>query len=501
MDTLTELISLLNDADKVNFKNFLKHKNKRSDVKNIDLFDLIETDDINKCKSLYKKAKNNDAYHALRKRLQDNLLLYLSQKTFETNSSEMYDALRLLVVARFLLENNLAKIAFKCLDRAEHIAVKLEQYSLLHDIFLLRLQYAHAEDAQQLDELTERFLINQDQMQREAKLNLAYAFLRRELQEINLKGKIVNLTTLILSTLKKYKIALSDLMTYKSLYQILYIANEYAAIYQNYGLIERFVKRSYQFIQNQNQRKPAHLFYHLSIVYFLANFHLRNKKFAICESYLEEMTVLMDEQRQYRSLFFLRQQLLLALSTHFSGSGQQAIEIIDRALTAVDKKSKLEDVDDLRICLTMFLAQHNDRGCLRQLAMLTHTDAWYEKKLGMLWTIRKNLMEILVQAQFEQVELALSRLTSFKRRYKAYLVTTGEGRVLHFVGLVEKYLFKPDIVFEDSFQKEVLSMLTVAENNDIFNLSFIGWLMARWKKVTPYEIALVLVKERSKEQV
>jgi hypothetical protein len=67
------------------------------------------------------------------------------------------------------------------------------------------------------------------------------------------------------------------------------------------------------------------------------------------------------------------------------------------------------------------------RESLRQLTLLTRSDAWYEKKMGMLWTIRKNLMEILVQAQFSNIELAMSRLTSFRRRYKKYLIENFGG--------------------------------------------------------------------------
>jgi len=31
-------------------------------------------------------------------------------------------------------------------------------------------------------------------------------------------------------------------------------------------------------------------------------------------------------------------------------------------------------------------------------------------------------------------------------------------------------------------------------NNDIFTLSFIAWLMARWDKKTAYEVVLTLIK-------
>ncbi|SEO12710.1 hypothetical protein SAMN05192574_105403 [Mucilaginibacter gossypiicola] len=493
MDSLSELTNLLNSNDKKLFRQFLQRKNKRLDVKNLQLLDLIETDDIDGINKLYKPEKNNDAYHALRKRLQDNLLLFLSQKTFESSHSDTYDALRLVVVGRFLLENDVPKIAFKCLEKAERLAGHLEQFNLLNELLLLKLQYAHLPGAEDFEDLTTRFMQNQLQMQREAKLNIAYAFLRQELQEIHLKGKVVNLTSLMITTIRKYKISAQDLMTYKSIYQILFIANEYAAIQQNYGLIERYINRTNQFIQNQPYKTQSYLFYHISILYYLANFHLRQKNFAGSTSYLREMMDLMETDSRYYALFYLRHQLLSALNLFFTDYAHDAISLLQNCLSNTKHTSKPEDIEDLRICLTMFLALCNDRGSLKQLTLLTRTDAWYEKKMGMLWTIRKNLMEILVHAQFSNIELAMSRLNSFRRRYKKYLLKTSEERVLLFLKLVEKYMLKPDVAFETTYKKAVLDLLNRAENNDIFTLSFIAWLIAHWEKKTAYRVVLTLV--------
>ncbi len=497
MDSLSELINLLDNTDKKLFRQYLQRKNKRNDVKNLQLLDLIETDDINGLNKLYKSNKNNDAYHALRKRLQDNLLLFLSQKTFESKHSETYDALRLVVVGRFLLENDVVKVAFKCLDKAERLAEQLEQFNLLNEIMLLKLQYAHMPGAENLEALTGRFQQNQLHMQREAKLNMAYAFLRLELQEIHLKGKIVNLTSLMITTVRKYKISLPDLMTYKSIYQILFIANEYAAIQQNYGLIERYIHLTNQFMQGQAHKTQSYLFYHNSILYFLANFHLRQKSFTESASYLKEMMALMETDSRYYTLFYFRFQLLAALNLFFTGFAEDAISLLQDSLSNTKHAAKPEDIEDLRICLTMFLALCNDRGSLKQLSLLTRTDAWYEKRMGMLWTIRKNLMEILVHAQFSNIELAMSRLNSFRRRYKKYLLKTSEERVLLFLRLVEKYLLKPDVVFETAYRKAVLNQLGRVENNDIFTLSFIAWLIARWEKKTAYKVVLTLMQDGS----
>ena len=364
----------------------------------------------------------------------------------------------------------------------------------MNELLLLKLQYAHLPGAENLDALTARFLQNQDHMQREAKLNMAYAFLRQELQEIHLEGKIVNLTSLMITTIRKYKIVVQELMTYKSIYQILFLANEYAAIQQNYGLIERYINRTNTFIQGQGHKKQANLFYHISILYLLANFHLRRKDFARSTSYLKEMMDLMATDSRYHTLFYLRHQLLSALNLFFTGFADDAISILQESLSNSKNISKPEDVEDLRICLTMFLALCNDHRSLKQLTLLTRTDAWYEKRMGMLWTIRKNLMEILVHAQFSNTELAMSRLNSFRRRYKKYLQKTSEERVLLFLKLVEKYLQRPDVVFELAYKKTVLNMLNEEENKDIFSLSFIAWLIARWEKKTAYKVVLPLIK-------
>jgi hypothetical protein len=494
MDTLSELTGLLDLNDKKLFKQFLQRKNKRNDVKNLHLLEFIETDDIDSINNLYKSKKNKDAYHALRKRLQDSLLLFLSQRTFESTHSESYEALRLLVVSRFLLENDVIKTAFKCLHKAEHLANHLEQFNLLNEVLLLKLQYAHLPGAEDLDALTARFMQNQLCMQREARLHMAYALLRQQLHDIHLKGKVVNLTALVINTIRKYKISVQDVMTYKSVYQILFIANEYAAIQQNYGLIERFINRTNLFIQTQPGNKQPYLFYHLSILYFLANFHLRQKDFVKCAALLKDMMDLMETDNRYKELFGLRYKLLSALNLYFTGFANDAVMLTQDALSGAKHTAKPEDVEDLRISLAMFLALRHDRGSLKQLTQLTRTDAWYEKKMGMLWTIRKNLMEILIQAQFANIELAMSRLASFRRRYKKYLLKTSEERVLQYLGLVEKYLFKPDVVFEAAYKKAVISLLSKAENNDIFTLSFIAWLVARWEKKTAYDVVLTLMQ-------
>lgn len=497
MDNLSELISLMNNVDINDFIKHLKQNNKRNDTKNIQLLKLIKTDDINNIKKLYKDKKNNDAYHALRKRLQDSLLLFLSNKTFQNNTNETNEALKLLVVGRLLYENNLETIAYKCLVKAEIKAIKLEQFSLLNEIYSTRLLYNHLHPKENFDELSAKFIFNQEQLNNEAKLTIAYAQLRKELEKIIYKGEIIDLKTLLQSTMNQYNISLDSILTYKSLVQILDIANEYAAIHQNYKLVKSYIESTYNFLEKQSQNSEHHLYYHIQILYYLANFSFRNLNFTQSFSYLHDMHNLMEKQnRLYYSTFYQKHQLLLALNYHFIDHSDNAINIIENALNTSSKKIDLSITNDLQATYTMFLGQKQNKFALKEISKLLHTDNWYEKKVGQLWTIRKNLMEILIHAQFENVDFALTRIKSFKRRYKTYLESVNETKVIDYILLVEKYIQQPTILKNKTFQEKIENLQNSIDR-DVFLISYIGWLKSLNSKKTPYETTLEMIKNKS----
>lgn len=494
MNAITDIISLMNIEDKRAFNLYLRKNNKRKDTKNTQLFKLIETDDINSINNLHKGHKNDDAYHALRKRLHDSLVEFMANRTFEKNTSEANEVLRLLVVSWFFLEHHLTKTAFKCLAKAEAKALPLEQFSLLNEIYHTRLQYAHLNPAENLEVLIQKLRDNQQQMQQEAQLNIGYALLRRELAAIQLRGKVIDFRAFIADTMGSLGVSLNEVLTYKSLYQILFIANEYATMNHNFSLVEPFVKKSYEFIESKKDRAEGQLYYHIYILYFLANINFRNHRFEESLNYLNVMNEQMLKQNsRYHPRFYLRHQLLTSLNLHFSAQGDAALAIAEKALKNTPKKAELQDINDLRICITMFLVQHNNKASIKYMNQFNHTDAWYEKQLGMLWTIRKNLLEILMHAQFENEELALARLKSFKRRYKKYLAEVQEQRVLNFALLVERYILKPEMAQHPDFKKGILSMLNPGIKEDIFVISFLGWLLAKADKTTAYTAAIKLI--------
>jgi tetratricopeptide (TPR) repeat protein len=320
--------------------------------------------------------------------------------------------------------------------------------------------------------------------------------LRRELAAIYHEGRIVDFQSLIKNTIETHGISLKQGLTFKSLYQILFIANEYASINNNYSLIEPFVVKSYRFISKKTDLTDRHLYYHIYILYFIANFYFRNGQFAESLSYLNLMfTELQKQSGKYYERFCLRYFLLLAFNENYIGHPQKAIEIAEKSLYS-NKKTDPNDSNDIRLLLIVFYIQQNaGRNAVKEMAKLNHTDAWYEKKMGMDWTIKKCLVEILLQAQQENTELALSRIKSFKRRYKKYLLTVSEERVIRYLLFVEQYVMKPEIIQTQKFQKAVEDFIITAQNGpkDILIMSFLSWLLAKVRRKTIYETTLNLL--------
>jgi hypothetical protein len=494
MNSIEDIIHLLKTDDKKAFTAYLRKKDRRGEGRSVQLYKIIETDDINALNKLYTGLNNNDAYHALRKRLYDTLVEFMANHTFTTSTAQAHEVLRLLVVSRFFLEHKLTKTAFKCLAKAEAKAIPLEQFSLLNEIYHTQIQYAHLNPALDLDGVIAKFRNNRGRLYREEQLNTGYALLRRELQEIQLKGKVVDFREFILNTMSSLDVSLNEALTFKSLYQILFIANEYATLNHNFTLVEPFVEKSYAFIKNRAEDAPGQLYYHIYVLYFLANINMRNHCFADSNAWLDRMETEMQKQNgRYHSRFILRHQLLRALNANFSGDPARAIQCADKALKSATPKADTQDVADLTACLVMFWVQQQDRTAYKYMKLLHRTDAWYEKKLGMLWAIRKNLLEILMYAGFGESEIALARLKSFKRRYKKYLAEVKEQRVFDYALLVERYILKPEIAQHPGFKNNILSLLNPEGKEDIFVVSFLGWLLAKAEKKTVYEVTLTLL--------
>ena len=498
MIELKSIINTLNPKEQQKFVTYLEQKNKRKDTKNIQLFKLLAKDENNSkhiCNQLYNTNQSN-AYHALRKRLFQSLIDFTANKNLEDENSIDMQIIKYILASRtYLLQKNY-DIAYKILDKAERLADEHLLFPILNEIYHTKIQYAPNYSKIDLEKLIAKQKENQKKHQLEEQLNVVYAKLKSVLNAISYEGKIINFEHILQDTLKNHDIKLSESLSFKSLYQILAIANISALVTTQYFQIEDFVLKSYEVLKRKKETDKQ-LHYQIHIVYIIANTLFRNKKFETSLQYINEMEQLMLlKRRVYYKDFTLKKTLVEALNLNFNNQQEEAIALVEWTIKI--KHNDLESLLDLHLSLLMFYFQKEDFIKAKSiLSEFYHTDQWYIEKAGMDWVIKKNIAEILLYIELQEDDLFYSRLKSFRRRYKIYLKQIKQLRIFTFLSFAEQYYIKPESITSNDFKNklEISFEWTTVNEEDIFVMSFYAWLKNKVEKGNLYQTTLRLLKK------
>lgn len=491
MNQISSIIATLSTADKKKFISYLKHKNKRNDTKNIALFRLMDTRDPVEDPDLLlygKRAKG--AYHALCKRLHETLIDFVASKYFDGESSEESGVLKLVMASSIFFEHRQYPIAFKTIARAEKTAIRYSLYGMLNDIYNIQLAHAHLNNSFDFDELVKKYQKNRSDIQKEENLNLFYAAVQNELTRKN-----PSIADILERNLALYNISVSRNLSYQSLFKLLQISNQVANISRNYYEILEFIEEARHKIATSEQVRDEHLYYHIQILYYLANTYFRIRKFNRSAAALRSMhQYMLLQDQKYFHVFYCQHLLISSLLQIYTGELDPVIE----KLGNFDfKKYKNEQVyvHDLKLTriVALFLAGHF-KNALQLYRDFYHSDSWYAKKLGFIWVIKKNLLEILLLMELDYIDLVESRLRSFRKKYKDHLIEHKEERILQFVRLAQVYYNDKAIVHSPEFVIKLDEVLHPdKKDEDIFALSFYAWLKSKTQSESTYDTCLSLL--------
>ncbi|WP_103072524.1 hypothetical protein [Aquimarina sediminis] len=493
MHIISSIIHTLTDEEKRSFIVQLRQKNKRNDTKNVQLFKLLDTTATDKDLDIqiYGK-KSKGAYHALCKRLHDSLIDYIASKSFVEETSEEMETIKLLRVSRIFFEQKQYKIAFKTITKAEQKAKTYALFSILNEVYYTLIQYAHLNPTLELDILLANFKSNKESLQQEENLNLFYASVQHEL--LHQKRNVV---PVIKNTLSKFGISLDQDLTFRSLFKILEITNKTAHVTREYHTILPFVEETYKQIDAKEGLMDKHLFYHIQILYYVANSYFRNKDFKTSQHYLEMMLEQMKKyDNKYLKRFYPQYSLLQSLNLNYTNQATSAILMLEN-FDYEKHKDQITYLLDLKLSLIVYYFQQlRFKEALGILNDFYHSDHWYTEKAGIAWVIKKNLIEILLRIELDHIDLVESRVNSFRKKHGTYLKKNQEVRVIEFLKLATTYYHKPEVITTPEFIDKIQNTLTTLnpEEEDIFEMSFYAWIKSKIEGTTLYEATLRLVK-------
>ena len=485
MYTIVAIINTFSPERSQEFILWLKKKNRRGDVKNILLFQYLVKGDTDVLDvKIYGKPSRN-AFHALCKRLQDSLLHFIATKSFEGEVSEELEVLKYVVVSRIFLEQQDYKLGYKTLEKAEKLAVEIDHYSLLNEIYHTKIQYAHFNTSLNLEEVFAVAEKNMQAFQADFKFNMAYADIKDKIQHID---SLPILNDIVEKAFKKFDVSINEWLSFKSLYQLMSLTSVTAKLQRNYYRVTPFIEEAYELVSNKKTLVDKHLYYHIGILQVMAMVNFRNKKFKTAHLFIEKMQEQMTRNnKMYYRRFIADLNTLKSLYYNYTGNAEKALEVLEN-----DSSGAL-DISLIRImCL---LQQDRYKEAYQIIKKLNHSDSWYEKKIGWIWVLKKNIVEILLLIELDQLDLVLLRIKSFKTRFATKLQQIEEVRVFPFLELALAYYENPKQVLSKSFREKVEASFDWKENReeDIYVMSIYAWLKAKMENKPLYAITLEMV--------
>ncbi|SNR46460.1 hypothetical protein SAMN06265371_103267 [Lutibacter agarilyticus] len=493
MSVLHTIISTLPQEDKKDFLRNLKRKNKRNDTKNIELFTLLDAPiERTKLDEIIYSKPSKGAYHALCKRLHDSLIDFIATKSFKKESSEEMNALKLILASQFFFQQNKINIAFKTLGKAELIAVKYSLFSILNEIYHTQMHHAHLNKTLKLQHVISKYQANKLNIQQEENLNLFYATIQAELNQSN-----PEVPNIINRNLQLFNISITKNLSYQSLFKILQISNQIAHVTRNYHAILPFIKNTCKAIDASERYSEKHLYDHLQVLYYLANTYFRIKNFKEATNFLKEMhTNMLLEKSKYYTIFYPQYILLENLLLIYTGNNKTAIRNLQEFNFEKHKTTPEYSLDlKLTLVVSLFLNK-NYKEAFNIYKGFYHSDQWYISKVGYIWVIQKNLIEILLLIELDYVELVTSRLNSFRKKHRAHLINHKESIILNFIKLISIYFYKTEDIHSEKFKEKVALLLKVKTiEEDIFTISFYAWLKAKINKSEVYKTSLEYIND------
>lgn len=502
MDNLKETIATLSPEDVREFRLFINRQKKKKGRKDLELFHLLLEKRAMKPREIIRefyREENRNAYHSIRKRLFRHLteFILLKQKNKDTSASS--SVMGMISLSRYLFDKKLYRPAWIYLEKAEEIAIANEQFDLLNSIYNLQIERYSPEFGGNLKNLIRKRNENKKSLDEDERAIIAKSIIQNELNPVILEGKELNFDRIISRVLKECELTEVVAKRPKLLFNIITIVRSAILANKDYFSFEPYIIGLVREAEkNFGFTKSSH-YYKLKLLYMIAHVLYRNRKFDESEKYLEKLYHEMEQfNRSHFDIFFPKYLLLLAVIKSYQGKNKEAISIQEKAIKS-DMKFSFRD--ELNIFLNQSVYHFNSAEYKKAneiFLKFDHSDHWYGKKLGKEWVLRKNLMEVFLQYEMGNDDIAMNRIRSMERFFESFFENPAYKRVKIFLGLVKDFLGNPASVSSPEFEKKIMDskIFLPDEHEDIRAIAFFCWLKSKMVKQPYYKVLVERVNMR-----
>lgn len=478
---------LLNKSDYKKFESYIAAKSKRRDQAGVKFFrEYVKGNSLR-----LRENMGENAFNVAKKRMNDRLIDFISNTLVENEVSEEIETIKILLVARQLLQQQFIDDGIKLLLKCEKKAIKLQQYNILNEIYHTLIEYAHQSDKIKLEQILFLSQENYERLQFQNQLNNILAIVKSEIKQANKEGRssdLVHIMEVVEHTLKGRKYMSFQLLA--KLVQILDIQGEETKSYHN---VDTFFEQEIKELQGSNQDTAKNLVYQLEALYGYANILLRQKKFSQSLIVLTDLIRQADRSKELHYLYLPRYIVLKSLCENFLGNHLESKKTLGQSFDSKYAKNELLNAYLTKI---MWHAQQEQWTDANQvLAQLNRSDNFYERLVGLEWILNKKFLEIIINIELGNLDFVDNRILSLKRKYQENLNSSALKRIKPFIKLIQEMYNNPEIIGSNEFINKVNKSIDwkPREAEDLFFMCFYGWFKAKVYKRRVYETTLEII--------
>ncbi len=425
MDKLHFLVQSFTEEEKKGFEHFVNRFRVRENRKDLDLFHRLSlTEKLTQEEAfniLYKGVNEKEAYHALRKRLLGHLIEFISVKEInEHKGNTHYNSQGLLNLAAYLFDRDAYEPGWQYLNRAYRSESKKENYLLQSKIFMLWLEnWEDYQGDEKFNSIYKAYVSSKDKAEKEQRLKLALSIIKRKIEQYKQQLKEIQIDAIIKDVTDGLELKKKDFYSVENLNYITKIIRSSSLVSEDYEGVESFLRTRIKKI-DKKENQDFYSFEYWELVYFHAHALYRLKKIPKSREVLQEIDLTKgDLQKSKKEDLFCKVELLKWACDFYDNQLNAAIHrlLLHESGTPFEKNI-VHDLDRKLNLITSFFASGEYSRGIGVIKSIKHSNQWIQKKKGLEFRIKFQLIELLYFLETGKIDLVLAGVRSMKRIIK-----------------------------------------------------------------------------------
>lgn len=501
MDKLQFVIQSFSNEEKSGFEHFLNRFRVRENRKDLQLFErMCEEEKLSLEEALsflYQGKPEKEAYHALRKRLLGHLIEYISLK--EVNDRKRgahYNSEGLIGLSKYLFKKGAFEPGWQYLRRALASELKKENYSILSEIYLLWLEnWEEYSGAEKFNDIYKKYTEVKDLSEKDQRLKLALSIIKRKIEQFKLQLKEVQIDKIIKEVINGMDLNKKEFNSIENLYYITQIVRSSSLVSKDYKGVENYLNTRLKKIEKKGLNSNDNAFY-FELKYFHAHACYRLKKIERSKSILKEVELQKSNipKGKFDELFCKIELLNWACDFYSNNLDASIHRLLLLESDPVFQKNSIFDLDRKMNLITSFFAKANFKRANSVLNSIGHSSQWLQKKKGLEWRVRFQLIELLVLYENGKIDLVILKLRSIQRLIKEVVKLNSNYKNLTvFLSVIKKSVDQGG--FQNLGKDLSKFQFSPFKQENIQAMAFYAYLKAKIEKKDYYSVLIELVDQ------